>query len=116
MPLGYEVFAGNRRDVTTVEEIVETMERRYGKADRIWAMDRGMVSEDNIAFLREGGRKYILGTPKSMLRQFEQDLRSDEWEQVQNGLEVKCCPGPDDPVSPGPPRRGLVLVRGQSGK
>ena len=46
MPLGYEVFAGNRRDVTTVEEIVETMENRYGKADRIWAMDRGMVSED----------------------------------------------------------------------
>ena len=106
MPLGYEVFAGNRRDVTTVEEIVETMERRYGKADRIWAMDRGMVSEDNIAFLREGGRKYILGTPKSMLRQFEQDLRSDDWEEIQKGLEVKCCPGPDE-------RELFILCRSQ---
>ena len=96
MPLGYEVFAGNRRDGTTVEEIVETMEKRYGKADRIWAMDRGMVSEDNIAFLREGGRKYILGTPKSMLRQFEQELVSEDWQKVQKGLEVKCCPGPDE--------------------
>ena len=56
MPLGYEVFAGNTADVRTVESIVETMERRYGKSDRIWVMDRGMVSEDNIEFLREGGR------------------------------------------------------------
>ena len=57
MPLGYEVFAGNTADVTTVEHIVETMETRYGKSDRIWVMDRGMVSEDNIEFLREGGRR-----------------------------------------------------------
>jgi transposase len=96
IPLGYEMFSGNRRDVTTVEEIVGTMEGRYGKADRIWAMDRGMVSEENIAFLREGGRKYILGTPKSMLRQFKQDLLSDDWEEIQAGLEVKYCSGPDE--------------------
>ena len=51
MPLGYEVFAGNTADVTTVEHIVETMEKRYGKSDRIWVMDRGMVSEANIDFL-----------------------------------------------------------------
>ena len=44
MPLGYEVFAGNRADVTTVEKIVETMESRYGKAERIWVMDRGKLS------------------------------------------------------------------------
>lgn len=44
MPLGYEVFAGNRTDVTTLQEIVETMEGRYGKADRIWVGDRGMMS------------------------------------------------------------------------
>ena len=53
MPLGYEVFAGNTADVTTVEQIVETMEARYGKSDRVWVMDRGMVSEDNLQFLRE---------------------------------------------------------------
>ena len=64
MPLGYEVFDGNRRDSTTVEEIVTTMESRYGKANRVWAMDRGMLSEANIKFLQEGGRRYIIGTPK----------------------------------------------------
>lgn len=53
MPLGYELFAGNRHDSTTVEEIVETMERRYGKADRIWVMDRGMVSQDNMENVTE---------------------------------------------------------------
>jgi hypothetical protein len=57
MPLGHEVFAGNRPDVTTLQEIVETMERRYGRADRIWVGDRGMVSADNIAFLKQGGRR-----------------------------------------------------------
>ena len=66
MPLGYEVFPGNTADVTTVEQIVTLMESRYGKSDRIWVMDRGMVSEKNLEFLRKEGRRYILvGTPKS---------------------------------------------------
>jgi len=95
LPLGYEVFAGNRADVTTVEEIVETMEDRYGRADRIWAMDRGMVSEDNMEFLREGGRRYIVGTPKGMLRQFERELLAEDWDAIRDGLEVKLCPSPD---------------------
>jgi transposase len=95
MPLGYEVFAGNRADVTTVEEIVETMESRYGKAERIWVMDRGMVSEENIKFLIEGNRQYIIGTPKAMLRKYEQELLKDDWQKVHEGLEVKCCPSPD---------------------
>jgi len=95
MPLGYEVFAGNRADVTTVEEIVETMESRYGKAERIWVMDRGMVSEDNIKFLIEGNRQYIIGTPKAMLRKYEQELLKEDWQKVHEGLEVKLCPSPD---------------------
>ena len=69
-PIGYEVFEGNRVDVTTVEKIVETMEKRYGKANRIWAMDRGMVSADNIEWLQQGERKYVIGTPKSELRKW----------------------------------------------
>ena len=89
MPLGYEVFAGNTADVTTVEHIVEMMEKRYGKSDRIWVMDRGMVSEDNIEFLRDGGRRYIIGTPKSMLKKFEQDILKDDWHNIRDGLEVK---------------------------
>jgi transposase len=95
MPLGYEVFAGNRTDVTTLQEIVETMERRYGRADRIWVGDRGMVSADNIAFLKQGGRRYIVGTPKSMLKQFERELLAEDWRSIRDGLEVKLCPSPD---------------------
>lgn len=96
MPLGYEVFAGNTADVTTVEHIVETMERRYGQSDRIWVMDRGMVSEENIQFLKEGGRRYILGTPKPLLQQFEQELLGQGWHEVRAGVEVKLCKSPDD--------------------
>ncbi len=95
MPLGYEVFAGNTADVTTVEHIVTTMEQRYGQSDRIWVMDRGMVSEDNIAFLKEHGRRYILGTTKSHLKKFEQQLLEGDWRIIQAGIEVKLCPSPD---------------------
>ena len=94
MPLGYQVFAGNTADVTTVEHVVETMERRYGKSNRIWVMDRGMVSEDNIEFLREGGRRYIVGTPKSMLKKFEQEILKEDWHSIRDGLEVKIVPWP----------------------
>ena len=95
MPMGYEVFDGNRRDSTTVEEIVKTMESRYGKSNRVWIMDRGMLSEDNITFLKEGGRRYIIGTPKSMLKQFETQLREKSWDHVREGVEVKLCPSPE---------------------
>jgi len=94
-PLGYEVFDGNRHDSTTVEEIVEKMEGRYGKADRIWVMDRGMVSEANLLFLRRGGRRYIVGTPRSQLKAFEQQLVTGGWHQIREGLDVKLCPSPD---------------------
>jgi len=96
MPLGYEVFPGNTADVTTVEHIVTTMEERYGKSDRIWVMDRGMVSDDNIDFLRKGGRRYIVGTPKSMLKKFEAELLKEDWKTIRDGLEVKLCARPRD--------------------
>jgi transposase len=95
MPIGYEVFAGNRSDVTTVEEIVTTMEARYGKSERIWIMDRGMSSADNIAFLNEGDRRYIIGTPKGMLRKYEQQILSQDWTTIREGLEVKLCQDPE---------------------
>jgi transposase len=79
---------------TTVEEIVESIESKYGAADRIWVMDRGMVSEENVEYLREQGQRYILGTPKSQLKNFERELLSDGWESVREGLEVKLCPCP----------------------
>lgn len=95
LPLGYEVFAGNRTDVTTVEEVVEKIEGQYGSAGRIWVMDRGMVSEGNLEYLRAGGRRYIVGTPKSQLKRFEKELLVEDWEKVRDGLEVKRCPSPD---------------------
>jgi len=94
MPLGYELFAGNTADVTTVEHIVETMEQRYGKSDRIWVMDRGMVSEDNIDFLISGGRRFIVGTPKSMLKKFEAEVLKDDWNTIRDGLEAKLVRRP----------------------
>jgi transposase len=95
LPLGYEVFAGNRHDSTTLQEIVETMEARYGQAQRIWALDRGLVSEDNLDFLKAGHRQYIVGTPKSQLQRFEQQLATQDWHVIRDGLEVKLCPCPD---------------------
>jgi transposase len=95
IPLGYEVFAGNRTDVTTVEEIVEAMERKYGRARRVWVLDRGMVSEANLKFLRSRKGQYIVGTPKAMLRQFEKHLLDKDWQEVQEGVEVKLVPGPE---------------------
>src|SRR3990172_6452428 len=95
LPLGYEVFAGNRHDSTTLEEIVETMEARYGQAQRIWALDRGMVSKENLDFLKAGQRQYIVGTPKSQLKRFEQQLVTPDWHAIRAGLEVKLCPCPD---------------------
>jgi transposase len=96
MPLGYEVFAGNRTDVTTVEEIVEAMEARYGLAQRIWVMDRGMTSEDNLEWLRETGRRYLVGTPKSELRKWARAIAdARDWQAVREGIEAKQCVGPD---------------------
>jgi len=95
MPLGYEVFAGNRHDATTLEEIVVHMEELYGRAGRVWVMDRGLASEKNVQFLRAGGRRYILGTAKNSLRKFERELLSEDWKQVHEGLEVRLVPAPD---------------------
>jgi len=96
LPLAYEVFAGNRSDVTTVEDIVDLMEAKYGRAERIWAMDRGMVSEDNLDYLRERDALYIVGTPKGRLRKFEKELLEvRDWKQVDPGVEVKLVDHPD---------------------
>lgn len=92
LPLGYEVFDGNRQDGTTLAEMVRRIEGMYGRADRIWVMDRGMVSEENLEFRRESGRRYIVGTPKSQLRRYEQQLLAGDWATVHPGLEVRSCP------------------------
>jgi len=96
LPLAYEVFAGNRNDVTTVEEIITVMEDKYGQARRIWVLDRGMVSEENIEFLRAHQAQYLVGTPKAQLRQFEAALLEErDWQQVRPDVEVKLLAHPD---------------------
>jgi transposase len=94
MPLGYQLFTGNRNDVTTLEEIVERIERLYGRANRIWVLDRGMVSEENVRYLKQAKRRYIVGTPKGVLKRFEGELRAPDWHRVREGLEVRFCPAP----------------------
>jgi transposase len=95
IPLGYEVFAGNRNDVTTWQEIVTTMEQRYGRANRIWCGDRGMMSKQNIEFMESGNRRYIIGVSKGTLKKFERQLLDEDWQVIREGLEVKMCPSPD---------------------
>ena len=95
LPLGYEVFKGNRHDATTVEEIIEKIESQYGCGERIWVMDRGMISEEILEYLRSGDRRYIIGTSKSQLRNFEQALLVRGWEQIRDGLEAKLCASPE---------------------
>lgn len=94
-PLGYEIFAGNTHDSQTVQTVVEALEKKYGALNRVWVLDRGMVSEKNLRFLRDRGGQYIVGTPKAMLRQFEQHLTDQDWTAAQAGVEVKLVPSPD---------------------
>jgi len=94
IPIGYEVFDGNTNDAKTVQEMVTSVERKYGRASRIWVMDRGMVSEENLAFIRQREGHYIVGTPKRMLRQFERQLTEQTWQEVRPGVEVKLVLAP----------------------
>jgi transposase len=93
LPLGYEVFPGNKSDMTTVKEIVERMEKRFGMAQRIWVMDRGMGSEANMKWLEQTGRRYLVGTPKASMKAWrEAILNLEGWKTIREGLEVKLCP------------------------
>jgi hypothetical protein len=92
--VGYEVFEGNKADSQSVQEMVQAVERKHGRAQRVWVMDRGCVSEANLSFLRDNGGQYIVGTPKAMLRRFEKHLAEGNWHEVQEGVEVKLVETP----------------------
>lgn len=95
-PLGYEVFAGNTHDSRTLQAIVTTMEARHGMVGRVWIADRGMASAENLAWLRDTGRRYIIGAPKSELKKFGIELaRADGWRTVHEGVEVKLARHPE---------------------
>src|SRR5712671_1733758 len=88
-PFSYETFDGNRADVSTMETILRMVERKYGKARRIWVFDRGIVSEENLQAIRRRGGQYLVGTPRSQMKQFEEELLKDDWTQVRPDVEVK---------------------------
>jgi len=88
-PFSYELFDGNRADVCTVEAILRTVERKHGKARRVWIFDRGVVSEENLVAIRKRGGQYLVGTPRSKLKQFEQELLKDDFEKIRPEVAVK---------------------------
>ena len=95
-PLGYEVFAGNTHDSKTVQTIVSTMEARHGVIGRVWIADRGMASAANLAWLRQTGRRYIIGAPKAQLRSFAAELAEPSgWREIRDGIEVKLARWPE---------------------
>jgi transposase len=88
-PFSYETFDGNRSDVSTMETILRMVERKYGKARRIWVFDRGIVSEENLTAIRKRDGQYLTGTPRSQMKQFEAELLKEDWTQVRPEVEIK---------------------------
>jgi len=89
LPLTYEVMAGNTADSTTLPAFLERIEARYGKAQRVWVMDRGIPTEAHLAEMRRRGAYYLVGTPKGRLNRLEQDLATRPWEQARS-LPTAC--------------------------
>src|SRR3982751_150292 len=77
-----------------METILRMVERKYGKARRIWVFDRGIVSEANLQAIRKRSGQYLVGTPRGQMKQFEQELLNDDWTAVRPDVEVKKVPIP----------------------
>lgn len=90
-PLGYEVMAGNTSDKTTLPSILKKIEDQYGKAQRIWIMDRGIPTKKDLEAMRNSQPpvQYLVGTPKGRLRKYEERLIELPWQTVREGVEVK---------------------------
>jgi transposase len=88
-PLSYEVMGGGTADSTTLSGFLDRIEKRYGRANRIWVMDRGIPTEDSLAKMRTLGASYLVGTPKGRLTKLEQAFLNQPWAQVREGVQVK---------------------------
>lgn len=82
LPLTCQLFSGNTNDASTLREIIDTVEAQYGRADRIWVFDRGLVSQENLDLLNEREVGYLVGTPRHRLDEFERELLRGEWQKV----------------------------------
>jgi transposase len=88
-PLAHLTLAGNTQDVQTVETIVEMVETRFGRSQRIWVMDRGMISKDTLKLLNQSGRRYLLATRRGELKSFAEELRSGGWKRLEGNPDVE---------------------------
>jgi transposase len=106
LPLAYEMFPGNTADKTTLKDMLALIQKRYGSAERIWVMDRGIPTEAVLAELRQSDAKvsYLVGTPKGRLTKLEKELAEKPWQQVREQLRVKLLP-----------QNGEVYVLAESG-
>lgn len=97
-PLAYEVMKGNTADNATLPQFLKTIEQQYGKADRIWIMDRGIPTEETLAHMRASATPvhYLVGTPKGRLSQLEQSFLSQDWQQAKENVQVKLHPVGDE--------------------
>ena len=91
-PVAYEVTPGNTADCTTLRAFLNKVESLYGKARRVWLMDRGIPTEDTLAELRARGGQYVVGTPKGRLSKLEAALAAKPWQQVRDTVRVKLLP------------------------
>jgi hypothetical protein len=89
LPLAYEVLAGNTLDCTTLRGFLDKIESLYGKARRVWVMDRGVPTHETLQQMRDEGVAYLVGTPKRLLSKLEKDLIDQSWERVHDGVQVK---------------------------
>jgi len=106
LPLAYEMFPGNTADKTTLRDMLQLIQKRYGSAERIWVMDRGIPTEAVLAELRQSEAKvsYLVGTPKGRLTKLEKELAQKPWQEVRPQLRVKLLP-----------QEGEVYVLAESG-
>ncbi len=94
LPLAYEVLAGNTADNTTLKGFLDNIERQYGKARRLWLMDRGIPTEEVLAEMRQSAPpvQYLVGTPKGRLSRLEKELLAKPWQDARPGVQVKLLP------------------------
>ena len=95
-PLSYEVMGGGTADSTTLSGFLDRIEHRYGRANRIWVMDRGIPTEDSLAKMRSIGASYLVGTPKGRLTKLEQAFLNQPWAKVREGVQVKRLAAEED--------------------
>ena len=88
-PLAHLTLAGNTQDLQTVEAIVTTIESRFGKSQRVWVMDRGMISKESLKFLGRSGRRYLLATKRGELAAFAKHLRAGGWQRLTDNPDVE---------------------------